>query len=112
MSDTTTKTKAMIRDNLIKDAASLPDLIAKAESVDPNLAASLQAKSLIGSKSVWAPLATWAVTSIATHYGIGWDEGTSTLIASLLAYVAVIVCRYFTRSPIGGVVTAPKATTA
>lgn len=108
MSDTKTSRAALIRDNLVRDASSVPDLIAKAEAIDPNLAASLQAKALLGSKTVWAPLATWIVTSVVSYFGVGWDETTSTMIASLLAWAAVIVCRYLTRSPIGGIVTAPK----
>jgi hypothetical protein len=97
-------------DRIIAGAKSLPDLIQQAEVYDPNLAESLTEKSLIGSKTAWAPLLTWSVTATASHYGIGWDAATSTMIASLLSYGVLLVVRYFTRSPIGSVL--PKALTA
>jgi hypothetical protein len=100
-----------IRDSIVKDAQSLPDLIERAESVDPALAKSLSEKSLVGSKSVWAPAATWVVTWGASHFGLGWDQNTCALVASLLAWVAVIGARYVTRSPIGGVFKVTNAKT-
>jgi len=111
MSDAPPNTlKADIRSSLIASANGTIDLIKKAEKSDPDLAASLKAKSLIGSKSVWAPLATWLVSLAATKLGLGLDADTSAEISSLLAYVVVVICRYVTRSPIGGVVSAPQAT--
>lgn len=110
MSDTKPNTsKAALRDMIVADANSVPDLISKAEKADPDLAASLTAKALIGSKSIWAPLATAIVSWAVTRYGIAFDPDTSTLVSGLLAWLASVVCRYFTRAPIGGIVTVPAA---
>lgn len=101
-----------LRSSLIASANGLPDLIAKAEVNDPQLAESLTAKSLIGSKSIWAPAIAWGVTQAVAYFGLGWDTGTSAMVSSLLAWAVVIIVRYFTRAPIGGVLTAaPKAET-
>lgn len=99
----------VLRNELIAQANSLPHLIDLAEKSDPQLAESLTSKSLIGSKSVWAPAATWLVTQAVGYFGLGWDASTSAMVSSLLAWVAVVITRYFTRAPIGGVLTAePK----
>lgn len=98
-----------LRSSLIAMANGLPDLIAKAEKDDPQLAESLTAKSLIGSKSIWAPALAWGVTQAVAYFGLGWDAGTSAMVSSLLAWGVVIVVRYYTRAPIGGVITANPA---
>lgn len=101
-------TKAAVRNALLAGATGTADLLAKAETADPALKAALTEKSLIGSKSVWMPLATWFVTQGVAGLGLGWDAATSTMMASLLAYVAVVGCRIVTRSPIGGILTPSK----
>lgn len=94
-------------DDIIAAAKNLPDLISKAQTFDPPLAQSLIEKSLLGSKTAWAPLITWGVSAAASRYGVGWDVATSSMVASLLSYGVLLVVRYFTRSPIGSIL--PKA---
>lgn len=96
-------TPLAVRDRIIQSAQSLPDLISKAELADPKLAESLTDKSLVGSKSIWMPPISWAVSAIVAHYGLGWSDASSATVASLLAWAAVVVIRYFTRAPIGSV---------
>lgn len=100
-----------IRNALISTANNLPDLIAMAQKSDPQLAESLTAKSLLGSKSVWAPPAAWLVAQGVGYLGLGWDASTSAMVSTLLAWGVVIVVRYFTRAPIGGIVTDGTAKT-
>ena len=92
-----------LRDYIAKSATSWGHFLALAEETDPALKASLTEKTLIGSKSVWAPLATWSVTAAATYYGLNLDPATCTTLASLLAYIIVVLMRCVTRSPVGGV---------
>lgn len=92
-----------IQDQIVAEAKSLPDLIAAAQAVDPNLAASLTPKSLVGSKTAILPLVTWAVAAAASHYGLGWDEGTSATVASAVSYLVLLGVRTVTRSPIGSI---------
>lgn len=101
-----------VRNSLFAAAQNFPHYLELAKAGDPQFAESLTSKSLIGSKSVWAPAITWGVTQAVTYFGIGWDAGTSAMVSSLLAWAVVIIVRYFTRAPIGGVLTAtPKAET-
>lgn len=101
-----------LRDYIAKSATSWEHFLALAEETDPALKASVTEKTLIGSKSVWAPLATWAITATAAYYGLNLDPATCTTLASLLAYIIVVLMRYVTRSPIGGVFRVPPEVTA
>jgi hypothetical protein len=103
MSTTTfTQTTAeVMRDSVIRDAKNLPDLIAGANKFAPDLAASLTEKSLLGSKTAWAPLITGGVSVLVSHYGLGWDDATTGEVSGILTYLVVLAVRCVTRSPIG-----------
>jgi hypothetical protein len=94
-----------LRDQVIKDAQSMPDLIAKAKVLDPDLATQLTSKALIASKTVWGNAAVLVVSWLVTRYGIGWSADTCALIAGLLVMAATAVFRSITTQPIGGVLT-------
>lgn len=108
----TDETPPSVKDMLVRDATSVPDLIKSAEKYDPALAESLTEKSLVGSRTVWFPPVAWAVGFAASHYGVQWDDATSASIASILSWAILIVVRYFTRSPIGSLLPAKGATSA
>lgn len=90
------------RDQLIKDAQSLPDLIARAEVLDPDLAKSLTSKALIYSKSIWGNAIALIVSWIVTRYGLGWDDNTCALVTGLIVMGVTGAMRYVTSQPIDG----------
>lgn len=90
------------RDQLVADAKSLPDLIAKAQAVDPALASQLTPKALAASKTPWGVVAGYAVTWLVSHYGLGWDADTCALVAGVAVLLGSYAMRYVTSSPIGG----------
>jgi hypothetical protein len=100
---------ATVRDMLIADAKSLPDLIAKAAAADPALAKQLTAKPLVASKSVWGSAIALVVSWCVTRYGLGWDDGTSALVTGLIDMAVTAAVRVVTSQPINGIVkgTAP-----
>jgi hypothetical protein len=65
----------------ISVAKNLPDLIARAQAVDPSLAAALTGKALIASKTPWGNLLATAIAYIVAKYGLGWSESFDELIA-------------------------------
>ncbi len=90
------------RDRIIADARSLPDLIAKAKQVDPQLAQQLTEKPLIASKTVWGTALTMGVSWAATRYGLGWDANTCALVSGLLVLGTSAAIRRITAGPIKG----------
>ena len=82
-----------IRNYIAKTAEDWPHFVELAEDSDPDLAASLKSKALVGSKSVWAPLATWAVSMAVSYYGLAWDSSTCAMLSSLLAYLVTVAVR-------------------
>ena len=94
------------RDKLVADARSLPDLIAKAQMVDPALAEQLTNKSLLASKSPPGTLIAGVVAWLAAKYGLGWDQATCDLIAGVAVLLGGYAMRYITKSPIGGIIKA------
>lgn len=90
-------------DRIVADAKSLPELVAKAQVLDPDLAKALTAKALVASKSTWGPLVGAAVVQLVTRWGLGWDEGTCDLVTGGIILVVSAGLRWVTSSPIGGV---------
>lgn len=93
-----------IRDQLVKDAQSVPDLIARAQTADPQLAQQLQGKALLTSKTPWGTLAVAAVAYASAKWGFGWDEGTVDLVAGLGLLAGAYLMRAITASPIAGLI--------
>lgn len=91
-------------DSAVAHARSLPELISYFQSVAPDLATSLNGKALIASKTPWGVLvgagATWAVA----HYGLGWDQETTTLVSGVAIVVASYIMRYISSARITGIV--------
>jgi hypothetical protein len=95
---------------IVSDAKNLPDLIAKAQTFDPQLAESLAGKSLAASKTVWGTALTMGVSWVATHYALGWPPESSAEVSGAIVLFATVVLRSITRGPITGIVTAAPTT--
>jgi hypothetical protein len=108
------------RDQIIADAKSLPDLIAKAQAADPDLAAQLIPKSLVYSKTPYGTLIVSGVSWLAAKYGLAcaagavatncWTPDTVNLVAGFAAmagaFIGSAIMRYIIKSPIGGILKA------
>jgi hypothetical protein len=105
-------TPTTIKDQLIGGAKDLPDLIAKAKTFDPDLAASLTGKALIASKSPWGSLLGGIVTWLAAKEGLGWDETTCNLVAGAGVLVGAYLMRWITKGSITGIVSPAPITGA
>lgn len=92
-----------IRNDLVRGAQSLPDLVHQAKTLDPHLAESLTEKSLVGSKTVWGPPISFGVIWLGSHYGLGWDDQTCAMLSGLISWVVLVGCRYVSRSSIGSI---------
>lgn len=90
-------------DKIVADAKSLPDLIAKAQQADPELAQQLTGKALLASKTVWGVPLTMIVSAVVTRYGLGWDASTCGIVSGALVMVATVALRWVTSSPISGI---------
>ena len=99
-----------VRDQLVKNAQSLPSLIAAAQTADPALAEALTPKALAASKSPWGTLIVGAVAWASAHYGFGWDDTTCTLVSGVGVLIGSYAMRAITMSPIGGFFHAKPAT--
>lgn len=98
-----------MRDALIASARNIPDLIAKAQTADPQLAEQLIGKSLFASKSPPAIALAAVLTWASTKYGLGWDSSTVDTITLVVGVVAAYGMRYLTHTPITSLVVPPAA---
>ena len=94
---------ATVRDRVVADARSLPDLIEKAKTADPALAEQLTAKPLLASKSPVGTLIAGVVAWAAGRYGLGWDQTTCDLVAGCAVLLGGYGMRYVTTGPIAGI---------
>lgn len=94
----------IFRDQIIKEAQSLPDLISRAELADPDLAKQLTSKALIASKTVWGNAIALIVSWCVTKYGIGWSADTCALVTGLIVMGVTGAMRMVTSQPISGIV--------
>lgn len=89
------------RDRIVASAHSLPDLVAKAETLDPALAAKLKGQAAIASATPVGALLGGAIGLIAARYGLGLDAEMVNLISGGLVlgggYVAHWVQARLTR---------------
>lgn len=72
------------RDRIVASANSLPDLVAKAETFDPALAAKLKGQAAIASATPVGALVGGAIGMIVTRYGLGWDAATVNMVSGML----------------------------
>ena len=73
-----------VRDQIIADAKSLPDLIRKASVMDPSLAAALTGQANVASKTPLGALLGAGLAWLVAHSGIGWGQETDDLVAGIL----------------------------
>jgi hypothetical protein len=88
-------------------AQDVPTLVAGLEQINPKLAEQITGKALINSRSPWGTLAAGAVGWAASHYGLGWDEGTASAIGGAAVLLGSYAMRAITSSPITGLTAAP-----
>ena len=97
----------------IEEAKSLPVLIANLQAIDPALAAQLETKPLLASRSPWGVALASLIGMAAAHYGIGLDTNTDALLSGMVVLGSTLagsyVMRLVTRKPVSGVVATPAA---
>jgi hypothetical protein len=97
------------RDEAIKAAQSLPDLVNKLQTADPDLAEQLTGKALIYSRTPWGTLLATGIAWAVTKYGIDWDESTCALVSGAVLIAASYFMRWITTTPVMGIFTkAPR----
>ena len=70
-----------VRDTVIADAKSLPDLLQKASVLDPTLAAALNAKAVGASLTPLGGVVGMIISGVVSHYGLGWSDDVTKIIA-------------------------------
>ena len=96
-----------MRDRLVQQAQSFPHYVSMAETFDPAIAAALEGKALLASKTVWGTAITMAVTWGVSRYGLGWSPDVCAQVAGALTMVATVVLRSLTKTPVTGIVSNP-----
>lgn len=79
-----------IRDKVIADAKSLPDLVSSAEVLDPALASALTQQASLASATPLGAFLAAGLAWLAAHYGLGWGETFDNLVAG----AAIVVGGY------------------
>lgn len=82
------------RDRIIASAVSLPDLIAKAETLDPAMANKLKGQATAASATPVGALVGGAVGLVVTRYGLGWDAATVNLVSGTLILVGGYIAHW------------------
>ncbi len=89
-------------DEAVAAAKDVPDLVAKLKAADPALAAQIEGKALLTSKTPWGTLACAVAAYASTRWGLGWDQSTDALISGGALVIGSYVMRYITSVPISG----------
>lgn len=89
-----------IQDVVVRQANSLPDLIARAQQSAPELADQLTGKPIAQSKTVWGMLVTLGLVYLLRHWGLQYDENTLDIISGCIVMGATTLLRYISESPI------------
>ena len=85
-------TSQTVRDQIVADAKSLPDLIQKASVLDPAMAQALTGQAQTASKTPLGAIIAAGIAWLAAHYGLGWGQATDDLVAG----AAVLAGGYLT----------------
>jgi len=93
----------------VKAAQTLGELKTNLETASPALAAALETKPLIASKTPWGTLLTGVVAYLAAKYGLPFDQTTDALIGGAGVLVGSYAMRAITASPIAGWFMTPRA---
>jgi hypothetical protein len=72
-----------LRNQIVADAQSLPDLIKRAEVLDPQLADTLKGQASTASATPLGAFVAAGIAWLVTHYGLGWDQSSVDLVAGL-----------------------------
>ena len=81
-------------------ANDVPDVVQAVAPFYPGLQAFLDGQSALGSKTVWAPIATYAVTWAVGAWGLNWDAAFTNEVAGLVAVALMLACRWVASGPI------------
>jgi hypothetical protein len=95
-------TKATAINQVVKDAQSLPALVAGLKTIEPDLAAQIEGKALASSKTPWVTLLGAAVAWISTKYGFGWDDTTDSFVTGAVLLIVSYIMRALSNVPITG----------
>lgn len=96
------------RDKLIADADNLPDLIARAQTIDPELFDRLNGKAMAASATAPGVFAVWLVTTLATNLGTNWTAATDQEIAGALVLLVGYAMHWLRNRSLLTTVAAPK----
>ena len=98
----TTGAPTTAADQAIGLARNVPDLISKASTLDPDLAAKWTGTALLQSKTFWGSLGVLVASAIVKRYSLGWDENTVDLVVGSVDLAAFAALRSITEHPITG----------
>lgn len=101
----TTKT-----DQVLAFGRDLPDMLGKAEVLDPATAAKWTGKALLASKTFWGSIGVIVLSAIVKRYSLGWDQNFIDTVVGLADLAALAALRKVSSLPITGIFT--KATVA
>lgn len=89
-------------DEAVAAAKDVPDLVDKLKLADPALAAQIEGKALLASKTPWGTLACAVAAYASGRWGLGWDASTDALVAGGALVLGSYAMRYVTSAPISG----------
>lgn len=101
------ETTPTIRDQVIADAKSWPDLLQRASVLDPALEAVLTGRGAAASKTPIGALLSAGVAWAASHYALGWGQEFDNTIAGL----AIVAGGYLTHWIFPNTILLTKGTT-
>lgn len=87
-----------LRDTVIGDARNLPDLINKAQQLDPELAKRLTGTATAASVTAPGVFVSAVVSWVAARYALGWSPEFCSLVSGGVVLVAGYVFHYFRQS--------------
>lgn len=89
-------------DDAISSAKGAPELVAKLQTADPELAQQIEGKALFASRTPAGVFLATAIAYVSTKYGLGWDPAFVAMVSGGVLLVAAYALRAITTSPITG----------
>lgn len=93
----------------INGAKDVPETARAVATLDPELNAYLDGKSLLGSKTIWFPLISAGVSWVVGRYALGWSADVMAGVSGLISYGVVVALRYVTSVPITSILPKSKS---
>lgn len=93
-------TKEDVQDLVVKNARSLPDLVASAKISSPELYDQLSGKPIAQSKTIWGMVVTLGLVYVLRQWGLQYDQATLDIASGCIIMAVTAVCRFVTASPI------------